>query len=100
MTRLAELEQEVLTPGQVAQLLHVDPGTVRGWVRSGEAPDSFATLPTNRIGIPRWWVEQLISPAPVVVGPGERSRPSLAGIPGRGGTTLRTIGGDAPPPAA
>lgn len=59
---------QVLSPGQVAQVLGVDPSTVRRWVRDGAVPNVFADLPTDRLGIPTWWVAERISPpAPGVV---------------------------------
>lgn len=86
----------VLSPDQVADLFGVDPSTVRRWVRTGHCPNAFATLPGTRIGIPRWWVDQIISAPPVVVGAesgGAAPRPAAAGS---GTPTLRSVRGSHP----
>lgn len=91
----------VLSPGQTADLLGVDPSTVRRWVRAGHCPNVFATLPGTRIGVPRWWVDQLTSPGPVVVAGGEDG-PAAAVPHGThgGGSHLRTVPEVAPSGAA
>lgn len=87
----------VLTPREAAGLLGVDHTTVRRWVHAGACPDVFADLPGTRIGVPRWWVEQLISPEPsVVVGTGDGGAASLPASAGRGTPTLRTVRGSHP----
>lgn len=90
----------VLSPRQAADVLGVSHQTVRRWVTEGACPNVFADLPGARVGVPAWWVEQLISPAPLVGVPGERARPSLAGTPGWGGTHPRTDTGASTPGAA
>ena len=84
------MSAEVLSPRQAAEILGVHHTTVRRWVAEGACPNVFANLPGTRVGIPAWWVEQLISPEPpVVVGLGERSRPESLW----GGTHPRTDAG-------
>lgn len=50
-----------------------------------------------RIGVPRWWVEQLISPEPpVVVGAGDGGAAPLPHGNNDGTPTLRTVRGSHP----
>lgn len=92
----------VLTPRHAAELLGVDHTTIRRWVRDGACPNVFAHLPGTRIGVPRWWVDRIISPPPsVVVGVeagGGAASPSAAAECGT--PTLRTVPGVAAPGAA
>lgn len=92
----------VLTPRQAADLLGVDHTTIRRWVREGHCPDVFADLPTHRLGIPRWWVDRIVSPPPVVVSGVEAGGPAVAVPHGNngGGSHLRTVPGAATPGAA
>ena len=92
------MSAQVLSPGQVATRLGVDDSTVRRWVRAGACPNVFASLPGTRIGIPAWWVEQLISPEPpVVVGQGSGATGSLSVIRrNTGGPTNRSADGSNP----
>ncbi len=55
---LADITAQVLRPSQAADVLGCDTSTIRRWVRHGECPDAFADLPTERVGIPRWWIER------------------------------------------
>ena len=55
---LDQIEAFVLKPTEAAEVLGLDPSTIRRWIRFGECPDAFADLPTERVGVPRWWVEQ------------------------------------------
>lgn len=87
----------VLTPREAAGLLGVDHTTVRRWVHAGACPDVFADLPGTRIGVPRWWVEQLISPEPpVVVGAGDGGAVVVPHGNNDGTPTLRTVRGLTP----
>lgn len=103
MTVLELDDAQVLSPGQVARVLGVDPSTVRRWVREGAVPNVFADLPTDRLGIPTWWVaERVCPPAPAVVS-GQQVGGSAASLPasaGSGGPHLRTVPGAATPGAA
>jgi excisionase family DNA binding protein len=91
------MSAQVLSPREAADLLGVDHTTVRRWVHAGHCPNVFASLPGTRIGVPLWWVEQLISPEPpVVVGAGDGGAASLPTSVGRGAPTLRTVRGSHP----
>lgn len=92
---------QVLSPAQAAAVLGVHPNTIRNMVKRGELRDAFAHLELRRIGIARADLEQLISPAPVVVA-GRESGPAAAVPHGNngGGPHLRTVPGGATPGAA
>lgn len=93
-------EALVLSPREAADLLGVDHTTVRRWVRAGACPNAFARLPGTRIGVPRWWVDQIVTGAGVVAAPEAGAAGSLT-VLGRnhGGPTNRTAGGSHPPAA-
>lgn len=92
----------VLTPREAAALLGVDHTTVRRWIKDGACPNVFAHLPGTRLGVPRWWVDRIISPPPSVVVGVEAGGPAAA-VPhdnNGGGSHLRTVPGVAAPGAA
>jgi hypothetical protein len=62
---------QVLSPGKVAAVLGVDPSTVRRWVRDGAVPNVFEDLPTDRVGIPAWWVADRVAAPSRLVTPFE-----------------------------
>lgn len=86
MTVLEFGDAQVLSPGQVARVLGVDPSTVRRWVRDGAVPNVFADLPTDRLGIPTWWLADRITPE----GP---AAPTGEGDDVDTGRHLRAVGG-------
>lgn len=86
MTVLEFGDAQVLSPGQVARVLGVDPSTVRRWVRDGAVPNVFADLPTDRLGIPTWWLADRISPEGPATSTGERDGADT-------GRHLRAVGG-------
>lgn len=92
----------VLTPREAAGLLGVDHTTVRRWIKDGACPDVFANLPGTRLGVPRWWVDRIISPPEpsVVVGRGSGGAASPSAAAECGTPTLRTVPGVAAPGAA
>lgn len=92
-------EALVLSPREAADLLGVDHTTVRRWVRQGACPNAFAHLPGTRIGVPRWWVEQIVSPPVVVAGVGDGGAAPLTATAEGGTPTLRTVRGSYPRPA-
>ncbi len=100
---LLSFDAQVLSPGRVARVLGVDPSTVRRWVRDGAVPNVFADLPTDRLGIPTWWVAERVSPpAPAPLSGQQVGGPaaSLLASAGGGGSHLRTVDGAATPSVA
>ena len=90
----------VLTPREAADTLGVSHQTIRRWVRAGACPNAFATLPGTRIGVPRWWVDQIISAPSVVGDAGTGGAVSLPASAGAGAPTLRSVRGAATPRTA
>lgn len=93
------MSAQVLTPREAAAILGVSHQTIRRWVTDGACPNAFATLPGARIGVPRWWVDQIIS-APVVVAGAQSGGAAPLTASAEGGTpTLRSVRGSYPRPA-
>lgn len=86
----------VLSPREAADELGVSHQTVRRWIAEGACPNAFATLPGTRIGVPRWWVDQIISAPSVVVGAGSGGAAPRPAAAGSGTPTLRSVPGSHP----
>lgn len=90
-------EALVLSPREAAALLGVSHQTMRRWVADGAAPNAFAHLPGTRIGVPRWWVDQIVTGAGVVAAPEAGAAGSLSVVRRNdGGPTNRTADGSNP----
>ena len=93
-------EALVLSPREAAAMLGVSHQTVRRWVASGDCPDAFAHLPGARIGVPRWWVDQIASGGGVVAAPEAGAAVSLTVLGRNHGDPNNRTADDSNPSAA